>query len=138
MTDKEFYLDFHGYTPGTPEAEEAWARKVEMMERPQRAPMAFVQRDICYDSPINGRHITNKHSRQEDLARSGCIEYDPGMKQDFQRRLAREEAALDKSVDETVDRMVAQMPAKKLDKLAAEMQGGMTAEPIRVTPQGRV
>ena len=129
---KDFYLDFHGYTPGTPEAEEAWARKVEMMERPQRGPMVFVQGDVCYDSPIDGRPITNRHARIEDMKRSGCVEYDPGMKQDATRRAAQQEAALEKSIEKTIDREIATMPGRKLEKLAAEMEGGMSVEPQRL------
>lgn len=131
MNDKDYYLDFHGYIPGTPEAEEAWARKVEMMQRPQKAPMGFVQRDVCYDSPIDGRAITNKHARIEDMRRAGCVEYDPGMRQDYERRIEREQASLEAKVEETVDREIASMPAVKKERLQAEMEGGLTAEPVR-------
>lgn len=105
------------------------ARKVFLV-----APMAFVQADICYDSPIDGRPITNKQARAEDLARSGCIPYDPEMKKDYQRRLAREEAALEAAVDQTVEAELAAMPSRKREKLEAELQGGMTAEMTRITP----
>lgn len=97
-------------------------------------PMGFVQRDICYDSPIDGRPITTKQARLDDLARHGCIEYDPEMKKDQAARIAREEAALEAAVDQTVDREIAQMPARKREKLEAEMQGGMDAVPERMTP----
>lgn len=125
MTDKEFFLDWWGFTPGTPEAEEAWRAKVEMMERPQRGPMGFVSRDVCYDSPIDGRPITNKHARIEDMARANCIEYDPGMKQDHQRRLAEQESILERSVDTTIEREISTMPSRKREKLQAELEGGL-------------
>lgn len=98
------------------------------------APMAFVQPDICYDSPIDGRPITSKQAREEDLARSGCIPYDPEMKTDQKRRIEREEKALEDAVDRTVDEVIATMPARKREKLEAEMQSGVDAEIARVTP----
>lgn len=103
------------------------------MERLITAPMAFVRPDICYDSPIDGRPITSAQARKEDLARSGCREYDPGMKQDYQRRIVEGEKKLDKAVDETIDRTIATMPARKREKLQAELEGGMSVEPERLT-----
>jgi hypothetical protein len=95
--------------------------------------MGFVQANICYDSPIDGRPITSKQARIEDLARHNCRPYDPEMKTDYQRRIADDEKKLDKAVDETIDRTIAAMPARKREKLEAELQGGVTAEPVRLT-----
>lgn len=135
MTDKEFYLDFWGYTPGTPEAETAWQQKVAMMngKRFIETPMYFIQQDICYDSPIDGRPITSKQARLEDLARSGCREYDPGMRQDADRRVRESEEQLERTFERTIDEEISKMPARKKEKLQAELQGGLTAEPIRQT-----
>ena len=96
-------------------------------------PMAFVQADILYDSPIDGRVIRTKQERIEDLARAGCVEYDPGMRADADRRRKQSEARLEKLVDETVEAEFEAMPSRKKEKLAAELEGGMTAEPVRVT-----
>lgn len=90
--------------------------------------------DVCYDSPIDGKPITSAQARKEDLARSGCIEYDPEMKKDQQRRIEREDAVLEAAVSETVDAEIARMPARKREKLESEMQGGMDLQPERVTP----
>jgi putative FmdB family regulatory protein len=95
--------------------------------------MGFVQADICYDSPVTGKAITSKQARIEDLARHNCRPYDPEMKTDYQRRIADDEKKLDKAVDETIDRTIAAMPARKREKLEAELQGGVTAEPVRLT-----
>ena len=38
------------------------------------APMGFVQADVCYDSPIDGRPITNRQARIEDMKRNNCNE----------------------------------------------------------------
>lgn len=97
-------------------------------------PMGWVEADICYDSPIDGRHITSKQKRIEDLARSNCVPYDPDIKQDYQKRIKDEERKLEASVDATVEREIHNMPARKREKLAAELQGGLIAEPTRLTP----
>lgn len=96
-------------------------------------PAAFVQADIHYTSPIDGRHVTNKQSRSEDLARSGCIPYDPMMKQDQSRRIEREDKTLEDKIGDSVDEAVAQMPVRKREKLEAEMAGGMDVSTQRGT-----
>lgn len=133
LLDKNEWLETWGYTPGTPEAEDIWARKLRMMagERGQ-APMAFVQRDICYDSPIDGRPITSMAARREDLARNNCQEYDPGMRQDYDRRVRESEAALEKSVEESIDREISAMPARKRELLQSELAAGADAAPVRL------
>lgn len=98
-----------------------------------RPPMIFVQPDVCYDSPINGQAITNRQARIEDLKRSGCIEYDPGMKQDADRRAVENEVRLDKHIEQTVESAIEQMPSKKREQLHTELLSGATAEPVRQT-----
>lgn len=138
MISKEDYLAFWGYTPGTPEAEEAWENKVAF-ERGKRviyAPMVFVRPDVCYDSPIDGRPITSMQARREDLARSGCIEYDPEMKTDSNRRVIESEKALDRSVDAFVEESIEKMPGAKRERLANELAAGTDAEIVRLTAGG--
>lgn len=98
------------------------------------APMLHIPGEIRYESPIDGRPITSAAARAEDLARSGCVPWEPGIRQDGERRQKQAEDALERSIDETVEREFATMPPKKLEKLAAELQGGLTAEPTRMTP----
>lgn len=98
------------------------------------APQVFISKDVHYRSPIDDRPITSAQARLEDMARNGCQEYDPGMRVDYDRRQKTSEAALEKSFDDLVDREVATMSADKLGRLANEVSGGMTAEPIRITP----
>ena len=98
-----------------------------------QAPHIFVQKDICYDSPIDGRPITSKQARIEDLKRTGCIPYEEGMKQDHDRRAVEAERNLDSAVDETVEREVALMPSRKREKLFSELESGLTVEPTRMT-----
>lgn len=96
-------------------------------------PMGFVQADVCYDSPIDGRPITSRQARIEDMRRNDCIEYDPEMKKDAERRIRERDAELERSVDESVDATIAAMPARKREKLEAEMFAGLTAVPERGT-----
>ena len=57
QSDKDFYLEFWGYTLGTPEAEEAWKQKQEMTFK--EAPM--VQSDIeGYISQVDGSWIKSR------------------------------------------------------------------------------
>src|SRR5687767_9911462 len=110
--DKQLHVDLdkHG----------EWGAPMDHVWR--RAPMGFVQGDICYDSPVDGRPITTKQARIEDLRRNGCVEYDPGMKQDVLRRKAKEEADLDRSIDASVDQFFATAGGRKLEKLEQELR----------------
>jgi len=97
-------------------------------------PMVHVRQDICYDSPIDGRPITSWKARKEDLERSGCVEYDPEIKKDYNKRLVEGERNLDKQVDQTVDAMFESMPTRKREKLESELSSGATADVVRSTP----
>ena len=98
-----------------------------------KPPMGFVQADVCYDSPIDGRPITSRQARIEDMKRNDCIEYDPEMKKDAAQRIKDKDAALERAVDYSVDAAIAAMPARKREKLEAEMTAGLTAVPERGT-----
>lgn len=88
------------------------------------APRGYVQGDICYDSPITGEAITSKQKRLEDLAKHDCIEYDPGMRQDADRRQKEQDASLEKGVLQTVEKTVSEMPARKREALYNELKSG--------------
>lgn len=91
----------------------------------------YVQRECRYDSPIDGRPITSWRQRADDLARNGCQEYDPGMKQDYHRRMERDDAALEKKLEATVEAQIETMGARKRERLQAELDSGATATPER-------
>jgi len=98
-------------------------------------PTGYVQKDICYDSPIDGRPITSMAARREDLARSNCVEYDPEMRTDYTRRVEENERKLEQSVDSLLDREIAALPARKKERLAAEMESGLDADIVRQTKE---
>lgn len=85
------------------------------------APALVCPQDVCYDSPIDGSPITSRQARLEDMKRNGCVEYDPGMKADRERRIKDDERALDRSVDEFVGKTVTKMDSKTRGKLYSEI-----------------
>ena len=71
QSDKDYYLEFWGYTLGTPEAEEAWKLKQEMTYR--EAPM--VQSDIeGYISQVDGSWIDSRSKHRNHLKQHRMIE----------------------------------------------------------------
>ena len=71
QSDKDYYLEFWGYTLGTPEAEEAWKLKQEMTYR--EAPM--VQSDIeGYVSQVDGSWIDSRSKHRNHLKQHRMIE----------------------------------------------------------------
>lgn len=91
-------------------------------------PTVFVSQDIRYESPIDGKVITNRQQRQDDLARNGCIPYDPEMRVDVERRKIDSEKSLEASVDRTVEKIIHEMPTRKREQLAVELQSGAGAD----------
>lgn len=91
-----------------------------------------VKPNIGYDSPIDGTPITSWQARQEDLKRHECVEYDPGMKQDYERRQQEQERALDAAVDTHIESTIAKMPTKQRAALYSELTDqGKSAEIVR-------
>jgi len=96
-------------------------------------PLAgYVQRECVYDSPIDGRPVTSWRQRQEDMARNGCEEYDPGIKQDYQARVKREAEQLEKKFDATIDEQIEKLPTRALEKLESELKSGVDATIERI------
>lgn len=100
----------------------------------------FVRSDIPgYRSPVTGEWIGGRAARREDLRRSGCVEYEPGFKEECNRRLRQDDDKLEKSIEHTVDSEIYHMPAVKREKLVAETEGGLDVNLVRrhhVAPSG--
>ena len=126
-TIKNEYLEWWGYKQDTEEAHKAWVAKfnhdesVSRISNPNR-PHGRMYDLPSYQSPITGKWIDGRVQRREDLARSGCVEYDPGMKEEQAKRHAREDAELDRKVDAHVEETIYKMPTEKREKLAAELE----------------
>ena len=95
------------------------------------APTVFASKDVCYDSPIDGRPITSMKARRDDLARNNCTEYDPEIKKDYARRIEREQLQLERSVEATVEATIEQMPVRKREQLETELRSGADCTPER-------
>jgi hypothetical protein len=78
------------------------------------APMGYVE-NIYYSSPIDGKPITTKQARVEDLKRSGCRPWE-GMEQEkkeAKRREAYEEQAADSKMEKAIEQTIREMPEEK-------------------------
>lgn len=86
----------------------------------------------AYQSPVTGRWINGRAERREDLKRTGCVEYEPSMKDHAERARLREDADLEKAMGETVEAEIYAMPVRKREKLTAELESGGDIEYARV------
>src|SRR3990167_2403463 len=115
---------------------------IALCECGQQAPQIItaptlvkVAADVCYDSPIDGRPITSHQARLEDMKRHDCVEYDPEMKKDYERRIKESDEHLDRLVDAHVEESIEKMPTAKRAQLYSEMtEQGMSADVVRSTP----
>ena len=75
----------------------------------------------AYISPASGKLITSYAERDRDMKATGCVDYDPGMKDVQRKKIQAEEKAIDDAVDKTVEIEFDKMPAHKREKLANEL-----------------
>lgn len=104
------------------------------MQRRILAPM--VQGDIpAYESPVDGRYISGRAARRDDLLRHNCVEYEPSLGEHQRRRTAESEQKLEDAVEETLDSEITRMPARKRELLEQEIRSGVDANLVRSTKQ---
>jgi len=96
------------------------------------APLGYVKSEIRYDSPIDGRPITSRQGRIEDMKRHGCVEYDPEMRKDIERDRAENDARLSAGIRATIEKEIESMPPGKLERLTNELTAGADIDVIRV------
>jgi peroxiredoxin len=70
-SDKEHYLEFWGYTLGTPEAEQAWKEKQEMTFRAAPAVLSDIS---GYVSQVDGSWIDSRSKHRNHLKQHRMIE----------------------------------------------------------------
>lgn len=97
----------------------------------RKAPFGIV--DIpAYQSPVDGRVINSRRQRKEDLRRNGCVEWEPGFKEETERRKAQAEAAEEKAIDATVEEFVTNLPVRKKELLDQELRAGADVQVTRL------
>ena len=105
QSDKDYYLEFWGYTLGTPEAEEAWKLKQEMTYR--EAPM--VMSDIeGYVSQVDGTWIKSRSHHRSHLKQHRMIELGNDVPQQHPK------IELSRKSNEARKRQIAEMAYEKL------------------------
>ena len=97
----------------------------------------FAERRICapavrgdypaYQCPITGRTIEGRRAHEENLRRHGCRVLEPGETRDASRRAEAADSAFEAMLDRTTEEFVANLPSRKLEQLASEVQSGVTA-----------
>lgn len=104
-TDKEKYLEFWGFTLGTPEAEQAWEEKEKMTRRD--APM--VMSDIeGYVSQVDGTWIKSRSHHRSHLKQHRMIELGNDVP------TQHKPAEIDKKTQEARKRTIAELAYSKL------------------------
>ena len=71
MSDKEYYLTFWSYELGSPEAEQAWKEKQEMIRRDAPMVMSDIQ---PYISQVDGSVIESRSKHKAHLKQHRMIE----------------------------------------------------------------
>ena len=105
-SDKDHYLEFWGYTLGSPEAEQAWKEKEEMIRR--EAPM--VMSDIeGYVSQVDGTWIKSRSHHRSHLKQHKMIELGNDVP------MQRKPAEISKKSQEARKRQIAELAYAKLN-----------------------
>lgn len=78
LPDKDTWLEMWHFTPGTPEAEEAWEAKVRMMSGPIRGADYMVMTDGYYDGQQapDGSDVSTRTKHREYMKRTGLVTFD--------------------------------------------------------------
>ena len=94
--------------------------------------LVAVAQDVRYASQVTGEPISSHAARREDMARHGAVEYDPGMKQDYERRRDESMAQFEAGIDRTVAEDIAKLSSDQRTRLAREViEGGLTTDAVR-------
>lgn len=92
----------------------------EGAERQVSAP--FVRGDLPpYRSPVTGEWVQGRAARRADLARSGCVEWEPGIGRHGAAQRAQSEDRLSAALMETFSRELAKLPSAARERVTNEM-----------------
>lgn len=116
------YADVWSYEQGNPKNNQRFA-SYNFGKDNKKVSISIINNSFdAYESPSSGKTISNHRQRDEDLKETGCVEYDPGVKQDYQANIKRGEKELDKQVDDTVEAAFEAMPVEKKERLENELK----------------
>ena len=85
-----------------------------------------------YTCPVSGKWIEGRAAHRENLARTGCRVLEPGETSALTSRQQSSEAALEAALDSTAEELIANLSSRDKERLAAEMDAGLSAEVVRV------
>lgn len=109
-----------------------WIRKYGDEPR-GKGPMIIVKgKWDAYESPITGEIITSARQRENEMKEHDCVDYEPSLRGEADRKVREEEAKLERKIDETVDHEISTMPAVKREKLFEELKSGVDIEVERL------
>lgn len=96
----------------------------------------FISPDYAgYESPVvPGKWIEGRKAHEEHLRETGCRVFEPGEHEAIARRRKEEDEKFDKALDATAEELISKLPTEKRDRLAAEMEAGVTATVERGAP----
>lgn len=82
-----------------------------------------------YECPVSGKWIEGKKAHEENLKRTGCRIFEPGEREQFMRRRADDDAAMDRQIDEDVGRFVDSLAPPEREALGKDLDRfDLTAE----------
>jgi len=84
-----------------------------------------------YTCPVTGEWIEGRKAHRENLAKTGCRILEPGETSAVASRQQSSEAALDAAIDSTTDELISKLSTRDKERLAAEMDAGLSAEIVR-------
>lgn len=95
----------------------------------------YVRGDYApYQCPVTGKLIEGRVAHENNLKLHNCRIYEPGETAAATRYRARAEEEFDKKIEATADELIYNLPGDKKDKLAAEMEAGVTVDIVRTAP----
>lgn len=77
-----------------------------------------------YVSPVSGKLITSYKDRKKDMEDHGCVDYEPSHRKHVEKQADEADRKLDKKVDATIEKAIEEMPNRKRERLANELNAG--------------
>ena len=62
-----------------------------------------------YESPATGEWVEGRKARHEDLKRSGCVPFEPGMREANRKRMEQAQRADEKALEAAIEQVAAEI-----------------------------